>query len=37
LVVSEEIGDVSIAEKGYLKKYDDMRKLKSKLEKVIKK
>lgn len=37
LVVSEETGDVSIAEKGSLKKYDDMKKLKSKLEKIIKK
>lgn len=37
LVVSEETGDISIAEKGTLKKYDDMKKLKSKLEKVIKK
>jgi diadenylate cyclase len=37
LVVSEETGDISIAEKGVLKKYDDMKKLRSKLEKVIKK
>ena len=37
LVVSEETGDISIAEKGTLKKYDDMKKLKSKLEKIMKK
>jgi uncharacterized protein (TIGR00159 family) len=37
LVVSEETGDVSVAEKGDLKKYDDMKKLRSKLEKVMKK
>ncbi|MDR0726516.1 MAG: diadenylate cyclase CdaA [Rickettsiales bacterium] len=37
LVVSEETGDISIAEKGNLKKYDDMKKLKSKLEKVTRK
>jgi diadenylate cyclase len=37
LVVSEESGDISIAEKGKLTKYDDMKKLKSKLEKVIQK
>lgn len=37
LVVSEETGDISIAEKGSIKKYDDMKKLKSRLEKLIKK
>ena len=36
LVVSEETGDISIAEKGAIKKYDDIKKLKSKLEKVMK-
>ncbi|MDR1337686.1 MAG: diadenylate cyclase CdaA [Rickettsiales bacterium] len=37
LVVSEETGDISIAENGALKKYDDMKKLRSKLEKIMKK
>jgi diadenylate cyclase len=37
LVVSEETGDISVAEKGLLKKYDDVKKLKSKLEKIMKK
>lgn len=36
LVVSEETGDVSIAEKGKIAKFDDMKKLKAKLEKVMK-
>ena len=35
LVVSEESGDVSIAEKGKFTKYDDMKKLRAKLEKVM--
>ncbi len=35
LVVSEESGDISIAEKGVFKKYDDMKKLKSRLEKLM--
>lgn len=37
LVVSEETGDISVAEHGKFTKYDDMKKLKSKLEKVMKK
>ena len=37
LVVSEESGDVSIAEKGKFTKYDDMKKLRAKLEKVMNK
>lgn len=37
LVVSEESGDISIAEKGKITKYDDMKKLRSKLEKVMNK
>ena len=37
LVVSEESGDISIAEKGKFTKYDDMKKLRSKLEKVLNK
>ncbi len=36
LVVSEESGDISIAEKGKITKYDDLKKLRSKLEKVMK-
>lgn len=36
LIVSEESGDISIAEKGKITKYDDMKKLRSKLEKVMK-
>ena len=35
LVVSEESGDISIAEKGKFTKYDDIKKLRSKLEKVL--
>ncbi len=35
LVVSEESGDISIAEKGKITKYDDMKKLRAKLEKVL--
>jgi len=37
LVVSEESGDISIAEKGKFIKYDDMKKLRTKLEKVLSK
>ncbi len=37
LVVSEESGDISIAEKGKITKYDDLKKLRSKLEKIMKK
>jgi len=37
LVVSEESGDISIAEKGNIKKYDDIKKLKKKLESVMNK
>jgi diadenylate cyclase len=35
LVVSEETGDISIAEHGKLTKYEDMKKLRAKLEKTI--
>ena len=35
LVVSEESGDISIAEKGKFTKYDDVKKLRAKLEKVL--
>ena len=35
LVVSEETGDISFAEKGSIKKYDDVKKIKSKLEKLL--
>lgn len=35
LVVSEESGDISIAEKGKITKFDDMKKLRAKLEKVM--
>ena len=35
LVVSEESGDISIAEKGKFVKYDDIKKLRTKLEKVL--
>ncbi|MCL2748690.1 MAG: diadenylate cyclase CdaA [Alphaproteobacteria bacterium] len=35
LVVSEETGTISIAENGKLTKYDDMKKLKARLEKAI--
>lgn len=34
-VVSEESGDISIAEKGKFTKYDDMKKLRTRLEKVM--
>ncbi len=37
LVVSEESGDISIAEKGKFSKYDDMKKLRSRLEKIMNK
>ena len=36
LVVSEESGDISIAEKGKITKYDDLKKLRAKLEKIMK-
>ena len=35
LVVSEESGEISIAEKGKFTKYDDMKKLRAKLERVM--
>ncbi len=35
LVVSEETGDISFAEKGVIKKYDDVKKIRSKLEKLL--
>lgn len=35
LVVSEETGDISFAEKGSLKKFDDVKKIKNKLEKIL--
>ncbi|MBQ2017213.1 MAG: diadenylate cyclase CdaA [Alphaproteobacteria bacterium] len=35
LIVSEESGDVSIAEKGKFTKYDDVKKLRSRLEKIL--
>ena len=35
LVVSEETGDISIAENGNIKKYDDIKKLKTKIEKTM--
>ncbi len=35
LVVSEESGDISIAEKGKITKYDDIKKLRAKLERVL--
>lgn len=37
LVVSEESGDISVAEKGKFTKYDDAKKLRAKLEKVLNK
>ncbi len=37
LIVSEESGDISIAERGKFTKYDDMKKLRAKLEKVMNK
>ncbi len=35
LVISEETGDISISERGTIKKYENMKALKTKLEKVI--
>ena len=35
LVVSEETGDISFAEKGTIKKYDDVKKIRNKLEKIL--
>ena len=35
LVVSEETGDVSFAEKGNIKKFDDLKKIRNKLEKLL--
>lgn len=35
LVVSEETGEISFAEKGSIKKYDDLKKIKGKLEKLL--
>ena len=35
LVVSEETGDISFAEKGTIKKYDDLKKIRNKLEKLL--
>ena len=35
LIVSEESGDISIAEKGKFTKYEDVKKLRAKLEKVL--
>lgn len=37
LVVSEESGDISIAERGKFTKYDDIKKLRAKLEKILEK
>lgn len=37
LVVSEETGDISIAEKGKIQKYDDVKKLRARLERVMNK
>ena len=37
LIVSEESGDISIAEKGKFAKYDDMKKLRTRLEKILSK
>ena len=37
LVVSEESGDISIAERGKFTKYDDIKKLRAKLERVLEK
>ena len=34
LVVSEETGEISFAEKGTIKKYDDLKKIRNKLEKL---
>ena len=35
LVVSEETGDISFAENGTIKKYDDVKKIRNKLEKIL--
>ena len=35
LVVSEETGDISFAEKGTIKKYDDLKKIRNRLEKIL--
>ena len=35
LVVSEETGDISFAEHGSIKKYDDLKKIRNKLEKLL--
>lgn len=35
LVVSEETGDISFAEKGNIKKFDDLKKIRNKLEKIL--
>ncbi len=35
LVVSEETGDISFAEKGTIKKFDDLKKIRNKLEKIL--
>ncbi|MCL2331071.1 MAG: diadenylate cyclase CdaA [Proteobacteria bacterium] len=35
LVVSEETGDISIAHNGQIKKYDDMKKLRAAIEKIL--
>ena len=37
LVVSEETGEISVVEKGKLTKYDDIKKLRAKLERVLSK
>lgn len=37
LVVSEESGDISIAERGKFTKYDDMKKLRAKIERILNK
>ena len=37
LVVSEETGDISFAEKGNIKKYDDIKKVRNKIEKLLSK
>ena len=37
LIVSEESGDISIAEKGKFAKYDDIKKLRARLEKILSK
>ena len=36
VVVSEESGDISVAEKGKITKYEDLKKLRAKLEKIMK-